>query len=508
MLNVRHSLVLFVCTIALFGQVHGVVSTLQNNDPDPLYYTHTPHDYLSAQLKRQLRQPCIDQPCYDEQRCYDHFLFSIGAFHQKATRGRNFERERVRLGDIAGRWDMLALLYGQIPEGQTLNDTLLGYAKTQIFPPATPNTIITGIEAIVDPKMLAGFFSVPIKYHKTGARFALEFGLLGSSDVGIGIYGGAAELKQTATTFFDLTPACVGTYACLEAQSNPNDCSAITEDCAVLPDGKELVPPGFVTTLSTGTERIVAIQENLMDQSLAKEIFRQIGQNPCDYKTVGFEDVHIILWARHLFRINECHDPCYPSFSIMPFATLQASLPAAKKKDRTQLFALPLGNDGHYALGGRVGFAIDFHETLEFGASGGATHFFATDFTNFRVPTSDTQSGIYPFATNVRRQPGLNTYFDIYVTAHHFICLLSMWVQYSITRHNHDKIKLLNPADVGIFKPDVLECVTKWESQMLNTGATYDISPNIALGLAVQWPISQRNAYRSTTILATLQAEF
>lgn len=497
-------MILFICAMNGFGQLYGVVSTLNNNDPLPLFFTHTPHDYLTAQIKRSLRQPCIDQPCYDPTRPFDRFLFSIGGFYQKASRGRNFDKKRVPLGDIAGRWNMLALLYGNVPHSDTLIDTQLGTAKQIIFSDipqvvANPNTPIPEDDILCDPNKLVGFFSVPIKYQKTGCRFSLEFALLSCGELGIGIYGGAASIKQTVSTFIDLTPNNI-TTPCKQLQIDCIEGDMMTTPCFAIPDG-------FLDSTPTGT-RICNIKEQLMDTCKAEEIFKEIGQAPCDFKHMSFEDLHIVVWWRHLFRINDCGDSCYPGFSIMPFANIQFSIPLADKKDRRKLFSLPFGNDSHFALGGIVGFTIDFYETLEIGFSGGITHFFSQDFHNFRVPTDENQSGIFPFSTDVKRQPGRNVRFDAHLTAHHFLCLLSGWVQYCYVCHNEDKITLKNESDKNIFKPEVLECVTKWESQVLNTGATYDISPNIALGIVVQWPIMQRNAYRSTTVLGTIQAEF
>lgn len=499
-MNVRHVILLFVCIIASFGQICGmIISTLNNNDPLPLYFTHTPHDYLTTQIKRSLRQPCIDQPCFDPYPPFNRFLFSIGGFHQKASRGRNFDKKRVPLGDIAGRWDMLSMLYGPVPPGFTLAGTQLGTAKQIIFSDIpevvmNPDFPIPEEDVLNDPHDRIGFFSVPIKYQKAGFRFALEFALLPCGELGLGIYGGAATIKQTVSEFIDLTDKCVTSCEQMQAcdQTNPP-----------IP----VVPDGFLDLTPTGS-RICNIQDQLMQPDKADMIFRQICQDPCDVKQMSWEDVHIVLWWRELFRINDCGDSCYPGFSIMPFAQIEVTVPLSEKKDRTKLLSLPFGNDSHWALGGMAGFSIDFYETLEIGFAGGITHFFAADFHKFRVPTYETQSGIFPFFTDVKRQPGRNIRFDAHLTAHHFLCLLTGWVQYSYVCHNEDEITLKNPADIPFYRPDVLECVTKWESQILNTGATYDISPNIALGVVVQWPLMQRNAYRSTTILGTIQVEF
>ena len=500
-MNMRHVLTLLLCAITCFHSTYGIVSTLNNNDPLPLFHSHAPHDYLTTHIKQSLRQNCIDEPCYECDRPYDRFLFSIGGFHQKASRGRDFDKQRVPLGNIAGRWHMLGLLYGKVPPGHTLIGKQLGCAKEIIFSDImeiTENTEIPEKETLLDPNQLVGFFSVPIKYQKTGFRFALEFAILPCGELGIGIYGGAASIKQTVTSFIDLTPTPTGVTSIKQMQMDP-----LGDEN----DKKVVIPDGFLDFTPTGT-RICNIREQLMDPCKANKIFREICQDPCDVKQMSFEDLHIVLWGRHIFRINECCDPCYPSLSIIPFANLQVSLPLADKKDRTKLLSLPFGNDKHFAIGGTAGFIIDFYETIEIGFSGGITHFFSHDFNKFRVPNHEKQSGIFPFFTDVKRHPGRNIRFDAHLTAHHFLCLLSGWVQYSFVCHDEDQIILKNESDKKFYKPEILECVTKWESQVLNTGATYDISPNIALGLVVQWPIMQRNAYRATTVLGTIQVEF
>jgi hypothetical protein len=76
--------------------------------------------------------------------------------------------------------------------------------------------------------------------------------------------------------------------------------------------------------------------------------------------------------------------------------------------------------------------------------------------------------------------------------------------------HTEDTFKLVDPtqAQIDAFRPDDLKCRSKFQTQILNTSLYFEISPNITLGFAAQWPIMQRNSYRSTTFLGTIRAMY
>jgi hypothetical protein len=72
--------------------------------------------------------------------------------------------------------------------------------------------------------------------------------------------------------------------------------------------------------------------------------------------------------------------------------------------------------------------------------------------------------------------------------------------------HQKDEICVKNgdPA----FVPEVLECISTFKTKLGNAGFNYDLSPNIGIGFLWQIPFSQRNSYRSSTLMAGLNVTF
>lgn len=185
---------------------------------------------------------------------------------------------------------------------------------------------------------------------------------------------------------------------------------------------------------------------------------------------------------------------------------VSGSVSPGKKINPRDVFAVPFGNNGHAAAGFSAGLNFDFMDTIEVGGEVGFTHFFERDICNLRVPTSEYQSGIFPFATDVTLKPSHNWHFGGKIAAYHFLDRLSLFFQYLIVDHCEDKIELKCPDPA--FKPEILECLTNWKVKLVDIGVTYDISPNTGLGFLWQAPLSQKNAYRSTTVLFTFYATF
>lgn len=456
------------------------ISTLQKNDPYPLYTTAYPYSYLLTQVKNYLKGLT---DCCEAQ----WFNLAITPFFQRANSGRDFDNQFAFLGDLEGKWHMLGLLYGPVPiPCFDLNGTVLGADKMALFsdggvfgPAITnPNDTIPADFVHTDSGEVIGWLSVPLKYRKAGLRVEASFQPI--RDFGITVQLGFADIKQTLTNFIAI---------------------------------QEL--PGNIGYLDGFTEvQKQAVFDLLISESSREAVLTQspINLELCDFEQcTGIEDLRIFLWWHHVFQINCQPDPCntcccYPQFLMIPFVQFEVSAPIAKKLNRRKAFALALGNDGHTSLGFTTGFHIDFIETVEIGFYGGMTWFLSRTIDNFHVPNHPSQSGVYPFSSRVDRTPGMNGNFGILFNAYHFLECLSFHAEYAFIHHCEDKLKVLDCPEA--FRPRQLECLTKWTSQMLTTAFNYDISPNLQLGFAVQWPVRQRNAYRSTTILGSIQATF
>jgi hypothetical protein len=320
---------------------------------------------------------------------------------------------------------------------------------------------------LTDTSGNVGYFSVPLKYRKSGVRF--ELSVQPVEDFGFTFQAGLADIKQTLTSFIDLTPT-------------------VSLDDSIFP---ALV--------------VQQVETLLMSSTQADEIFRQIGLEVCDFEEDSVEDIRYFFWWRRAFQVNNCNEG-WPRLLFIPFAQLEGTAAIGKKQNRAKAFALPFGNDGHTSVGFSAGFHLDFEDTIQFGFFGGYTHFFPRTIANFRVPNSTQQSGVFPCSTTVKRSPGHNSIFGALFHAYRFLERLSFWAEYDYIHHTEDTLTLTSPDDA--FKPRVLECLSKWRVQVLNTGLNYEISPNITIGFAIQWPIVQRNAYRATTLAGSLIGTF
>ncbi|MGE0009188.1 MAG: hypothetical protein AB7F19_01490 [Candidatus Babeliales bacterium] len=577
-----------------------IITTLQKNDPAPLWSTYFPLDFLLAGRKGYYKGVV-------RENFPETFSLAISPFYQKASRGRTFQNERVPLSDLEGRWNMLGLLYGGIPaEVSALLGTgvpsplQLGNAKAAIFSdlPALPNTIIDNRNPNTQRYLLddvckrVGYLSVPFRYRKTGLRFELQLQPL--FDFGITIRGGVAEIKQTYTKIFNRIPhtdVCCTDVTCTTSRVvRTVECCPIRVDTARIPPEflesisiiPALQPNDGCSTLATCTPRYAAINEQLMTQENFERIFEEICLDPCNFRDTSVEDTYISVWFRHAFPINiwgngqadaygngrltnctacsgnrsdaiytqdvdtrdplsyhadyGCGDLCadtsycydYSAFLFIPFVSFNVSLPTAKKLDRNKLFALPFGNDGHKGIGMDAGFDFDFYETIEFGMEAGVMYWDCREissllncsengqcenrwFRGMRLPTQQLQSGVFPFATTVQRKPGTNYHFSIVLSAFRFLCNLSGFAQYVFISHAEDKLFIPNPEvnnPGDIFRVRQAECLSKFESQVFNTGLNYEIGDNFSLGFLVQWPVAQRNAYRSTTYMGSLRMIF
>lgn len=469
------------CAVLLVNNEITPISTLANNDPYPIFSTIYPYGYLLDATKNYLKGfVCEYEPA--------HLGITFSGYYQKANRGANYDRQPTFIGDIAGRWHMLGMVYGPVPPDQiaTFTSSNLGMAKLAMFGPNGLNAITSATEEIgkefvrTDSTENIGYFTVPIKYRKHGARFQVYF--QPHEDFGVLIEGGYADIKQTLTDFIDLTPSFTETM---------------------------LYAPQF-------SEKLIGqIQDLLMTSSSTRCIFKQQGidkrsdiQNVCDFREGSFEDLRFKVWLRHIFVVNESAGCEWPEFLFIPFFFFEGSVSLATPRDRMRFLALPFGNDGHSSVAFTAGFHIDFYDTLEISFHGGATYFSSRNVHNYRLPNSKTQSSVFPFATDVDWKPGNNHHFAVMMHAYRFIGKLSAWVEFVFVNHDEDTIKLKNPDLNTIFNVTQQECATKFTSQFLTTAVNYEISPNMVLGFAVQWPLQQRNSYRSTTVIGTLKAEF
>ncbi len=440
------------------------LSSLAKNDPYPVFSTLDPQNFLYTHEKLQIIDPELAK------RKRDNVGISLSPFGQNADRGRDVDGVRTGLGDLTGNWSMIALMYGSIPSGKTMTATLQT-ALTNLFPGVAPGSLNDGTK--IDPDQNFGFFSVPLKYRKRGVRIDLSADIY--AGFGLNFHTGIVSMTQTNTVLVDLT-VCTE-FAC------PFDPSPLTG---------------------------ATVETYLMKQQ--KTIFKEIGLDVGDFCETSIEEVRVNLFWRRGFELNS-EDEDWPHFIIIPFFVIGGSVSPGDENrissgGLNRAFAIPFGNNDHSAVGFTTGLNIDFVESIEVGAEVGITYFLKRNFEKFRLPTNEYQSGVYPFSTDVTVHPGFNWHFGGKIAAYHFLDRLSGYFQYVQMEHTQDDVKLRKCDDAGIFLPEQFERITGFKVKVINAALNYDISPNIALGIFWQAPLSQRNAYRCSTVLFSFNASF
>ncbi len=436
----------------------GDLSNFNKADAYPRFTTLQPHQYLYTYYTDELKKEKVTW-CNPE-----NFGVFLSPFGQNATIGANADNIIVALGDLEGRWNILGLLFGAVPAGQTL-PPVLATARAALFPNLPPGFVIDD-NSIVDPQHNFGYFSVPLNYRKGGVR--AEFQTMLFCDIGIQIQAGVADIFQVTGTFINRTGQ--GSF----------------------------VPPPSIPTLT-----VANVNTFLMDQ--IDEIAEELGLNIENFHEFSLEDPRIDLFWRHAYFINEFR-PTWPKFLLIPFVDVGFAAAIAKNHNYNKVFAVPFSNNNSNAVGFDMGLNLDFIETVEIGAHAGITHFFSKERTCFMMPTDDAQSGIFPFKSDVIVQPGRNLLFGLKLNARHFLDMLSFYFEYVLVDHDPDCFKLRSP-DAAFF-PVILRDRSSWKVQVINTALNYDISPNVSLGFLWQAPVAERNAYRSTTVMVSFNATF
>lgn len=468
---------LFIITLSMINApLHAELSSLAKNDALPMFTTLNLDDALLL-TKDYLYY--IDDESADKK--HNRFGLSLSPFAQNADRGKtikgqtcmypivdpcHFTLTDTPLGDLTGRTGMIALLYGGIPEGET-QAPALAEASLALFPDGEDDGLNN--EGNIDPNQEFGFFSFPLKYRKRGLRFEMAGRFY--KNFGVRIQGGFSTIRQVREQTLNLTTA--------------------------LPQE----PDGFEPISSSVTYE--SVQDYLMLQ--LDVIAQEIGINLCNFVETSMEEVRFNLFWRQAFEINKEADNDWARFLLIPYTEVTASISPGKKQDYQKLFSLPFGNNTHSSTGFTAGLNFNFLETIEIGGEIAWTHFFKKDF-HMPVPTSRFQTNMFPFSTGVSVQPGDSWHYGLRIAAYHFVDKLSMYFEWFVLDHQQDHI-CLNCPDPA-FLPGVLECRSSFKTKLGNAGFNYDLSPNIGVGFLWQIPFSQRNSYRSSTLMGGFNVTF
>jgi hypothetical protein len=507
---VRHNTVWFILAFPLlYITPLGGYSMLSNNDPLPFYSSLYPYDYLSTWERDYYRG--LDENIYQET-----WELSISPFRQTAETGKNLFDRTVPLGDLYGRWNMLGLFYPSnatnpgsadpfnllplvgliVTNSQNCtNNGMCNLISSSCCPTVTSvcDSTVNCPEIInpqlVDPTRSVGFFSIPMEYRKYGVRFQYDLRLV--RDFGIRIQFGAADITQTITQYIDLTLTSSGTPI---SGASGGACD------------------GASGCLDSGVLCKEIIHDKIMTQ---REVFmRALRFCDQDFHTKGLEDTIINLFWQKIFPVNDRCDG-WPFFLWVPHVSLEVVLPTSHKINPSDLFAIPLGNNGHAGFGFDAGMDFDFINSIEIGIHASMTKWTNRRYCNIPVPTSSNQSRLYPFRANFTREPGTNWTFMLSMNAHYFLDRLSGYAAYQVVNHSQDKfcdITKIPSARTGIVPTTVLAKrmseLSRWRVHVFDFGLNYDIAPHASLGFFWQSPWARTNAYRSTTVMLAFNFRF
>lgn len=507
----RLSVIPFVITFLLFVKHSPVIAwpTNQRNDPFTIYTSVDPQYFLYEREKQLM----FGMP--DDKGTPERLMISFSPFGQNANSAKTLAAtycpvsvttfansvpcdtcnnpvysanpsassiclNEVPIGDIDGRWNLLGLLAGGIPQGVNLASIPLWQAAfSALFPTKTPGGV-TEQDILITSNDIClptfGYVSVPLKYRKRGIRWDLEGQICG--DFGLQFQGGYVEISQVLNPCFrNLTT---------------NNTTTIGTSCS-----------GALNT--DGTTVTCSLFDPLVP------LMQQLGLDICNFTKWGFEDLYLAVYWRHAHMINANRDLSWPRLLLIPFVRIGGGFNIGHTKEQAVQFSVPFGN-GSNSININVGMNLDFSETIEIGAEGCYSHFFEKEFANFRAPTNILQSGIFPFATNAAVQSGDSAYVAAKLAAYHFLDRLSFYAQYVYVHHRKDQIRLLtdDPAFLQMDDQNPLaKCNnTAFRVQLGNFAFTYDVSPSIGLGVLWQQMFHVRNAYNTTTVMFTLNIIF
>lgn len=498
----------FFLLMLMHEAIHAWPSNTRN-DPFPVYTTLDPHYFLYEREKQLM----FGMP--DEKGSPENFMLSLSPFGQNANYAKTIAgtycpdaklntcaatcnnifcsnsctnpadplnptcTNQIEIGDIDGRWNLLALFAGKIPAGVVLPPLYIK-AFADLFGASTePGTITEADVTFVnnnpcDPRL--AYVSAPIKYRKRGIRWDFEAQLCG--DWGFQFQGGIVEISQV------LNPCLIN----------------LTESTGA--------PTDFTTCSGRFGFTAQKIKCDLFDPLVP--LMRQLGLDICNFTKWGVEDLYFSLYWRHAYVLNYNRDLSWARALAIPFFRIGVGAPSGRAKEQEKFFSVPFGNNnGSTSFNLNAGLNFDFAETVEIGGEFGWSHFFSRTIDNYWAPTNFLQSSIFPFTTPVTVDPGDSAYVGFKLAAYHFLDRLSFYGEWIYVHHNKDNRHFHGTVDEAFVDLDDnnprAKCRnTAWRTQLFNAGFTYDISPNWAIGFLWQQPLHSRNTYVSTTALFTL----
>jgi hypothetical protein len=421
----------------------------------------------------------------------------LSPFYQHANMARNGNGTSVPLGDRLGRWNMLALFFGEgaiFPKTIAANYTKLNSAKNKLStfsttgtagtvqPPFNIQGVDTGgagtpgyrdctLEANYNPDTdfdIGSYAVDKAKFEKLGIRGQITIEL--GSGFGISLKGGANDYKM-------------GSQITTTAVSYP------------------------LNNYLTSKEQFY---KDLMNSQVRNDIFKEIGLDANPVHKSSIEDFIMQAYWHGPIDLRDSHGDV--AVTIIPYIAAGALLPVGNERDYDKIYAVPSGNDGFAGLVFDAALNFDFPGTVQVGVGAGLLASNTRDIKNVRVPSSQYQSGIYPWKTDIKKQLGVTWYANASLKAEDFIKDLAFYLDYVYTCHESDDVTLkeTDATRKAAFNNglDKFKRETAWKNQQFDVGLNYKVTPRLAFGAAVQSHISGVNVFKTTTVMGSMTLMF
>ena len=139
----------------------------------------------------------------------------------------------------------------------------------------------------------------------------------------------------------------------------------------------------------------------------------------------------------------------------------------------------------------------------------GGIFYGSKEYSDYRIPNSQYQQGVFPWLAKVKRQPGEIWYANASMKASFFSTNFSFYFDYIHSEHLKDKFTMKDTDDKNaLFYTKTLEENSAWKNNLVQGGINYKVTNGLELGLGFQAHISGVRVYKTTTVLGTLSFNY
>lgn len=417
----------------------------------------------------------------------NEFKFTLSPYYLHTATAKNGSRKKVPAGERLGPWNMFGVFYGIDkfePTALTPKPVTAIYDKIKLTGASalsanfvnsadTTNKIVypdpdSSIFKITDSGVkLGSFLAVPVAYEKFGLRSQMSLDL--GFGCGLVAKGGIADCRATPKFTFD--------------------------------------EPFYTEAAKTGDPKIA--NDNILSPAARETVATALSIDLNEYRKTDLEDLHVQAYWDIPFDLKDKEGDV--AVTMVPHLAVGAWIPVAKAVDVDKIFASPLGNDGFWSMTADGALTFDFAQSIQMSLGGGVV-VSETKTVSQRMPNDSHQSGLYPWKTQVSKQPGTTWYMNASFKSDDFTGGLSFYFDYIFTQHLKDSLSILdsNTDRKTEFNKALDKAVQEsaWRSQQWQAGLSCKVTDRLAFGFAVQSHITGVRVYRPTTVLGSMTFTF